>query len=139
MNRIAGDRFIALSAGSRPKDSVHPMTIEVLSEMEIDTSDLRPKSVEEFKGQVFDYIITLSDDAKEEAPIFPGEPLTAHWGFEDPAEAKGDDAHIEHIFDDLAMDIEHRIRLFLTLPEDQLDRMEYHAAIKDIGMQTITR
>jgi len=86
-----GDHFEVLSAGIKPSQ-VRPEAIEVMRELGIDISGHRSKSVEEFTGQDFDYVITVCDNASESCPVFPGKTMRIHWGFEDPAEVKGDEA-----------------------------------------------
>ncbi len=135
MNHLGGDRFQALSAGSRPAGYVHPIAIDTMREMGIDISSNTSKSIDAYAGQIFNFVITVCDNAKEECPIFPGEPVTAHWGFEDPAKVEGSEEHIRHEFRRIALEIERRIRLFLALPEDQLSEMDYIEAVRKIGSQ----
>jgi arsenate reductase len=133
MNRLGGDRFMAFSAGSHPAGYVHPKAIQVMKEMEIDISGNRSKSVDEFIGQKFNFVITVCDNAKEECPIFPGEPVTAHWDFEDPAKVTGSEEHIVQEFGRIATEIESRIRLFLALPEQELSKLDYIEAVRGLG------
>lgn len=86
-----GDRFEVFSAGTKPSQ-VRPEAIEVMRELGIDISGHRSKSVDEFSGQEFDYVITVCDNANESCPVFPGRTRRVHWGFEDPAEVMGDEA-----------------------------------------------
>ena len=86
-----GDRFEVFSAGTKPSQ-VRPEAIEVMQELGIDISGQRSKSVDEFSGQEFDYVITVCDNANESCPVFPGRTRRIHWGFEDPAVIKGDEA-----------------------------------------------
>jgi arsenate reductase len=133
MNKLAGDRFESYSAGSNPRGYVHPVAIEVMREMGIDISNNVSKSLDQYLGQHWDFIITVCDNAREACPVFPGQHLTAHWGFDDPAEFVGSEEETLHVFQETAMDIEERIRLFLALPEEQLSRLEYHEAVKALG------
>ncbi len=133
LNKLAGDRFTALSAGSIPAGYVHPMAIETMREMGIDISQNRSKSLDVYLGEPLSFIVTVCDDAKEACPVFPGKPITAHWGFEDPAKFEGTDEEKRRIFRKIAGEIERRIQLFLALPEATLSEMEYHQAVKDIG------
>jgi arsenate reductase len=88
---LAGDRFEVASAGVAPSH-VRPEAIEVMRELDIDISGHRSKSVDEFLGQEFDYVITVCDNANEQCPVFPGKTKRIHWSFEDPAAAPGDEA-----------------------------------------------
>lgn len=133
MNKHAGDRFIAYSAGSHPAGYVHTKAIDTMEEMGIDISQNTSKSIDAFGGELFNFVITVCDNAKEECPIFPGEPVTAHWGFEDPAKVDGSDEHITNEFRRIAVEIERRIRLFLALPEDKLSELDYLQAVRNIG------
>lgn len=85
----AGERFDVYSAGSKPGDQVHPMAVSVLGELGIDISAARPKSLMEFVNENFDYVITLCDNAGDTCPMFPGQPVSAHWSFEDPVAFEG--------------------------------------------------
>jgi thioredoxin type arsenate reductase len=133
MNKLSGDHFEAFSAGSRPAGYVHTKAIDTMEAMGVDISHNTSKSIDTFSGQLFNFVITVCDNAKEECPIFPGEPVTAHWGFEDPAKVDGDDEHISNEFRRIAVEIERRIRLFLALPEDKLSELDYLQAVRDIG------
>ena len=107
----AGDRFEVVSAGVEPS-RVRPEAIEVMSEIGIDISDHRSKSVDEFAGQEFDYVITVCDNANERCPIFPGGTKRIHWSFDDPAAAEGDDDTKRRVFRRVRDEIRHRLRLF---------------------------
>ncbi len=85
----AGDRFDMRSAGARPKDAVHPLAVEVLGELGIDISGAKPKHLEKFLNQEFDFIITLCDKARDMCPVFPGRPTSEHWNLVDPAAVEG--------------------------------------------------
>ena len=89
MNRLGKGRFEAFSAGSKPAGYVHPLAIKTLEDAKLPTEGLRSKFWEEYQGQFFDFVITVCDRAKESCPVWPGQPVMAHWGFEDPAEAVG--------------------------------------------------
>jgi arsenate reductase len=135
MNKLGGDRFEAFSAGSRPAGYVHTKAIDTMAGMGIDISRNESKSIDAFSGKLFNFVITVCDNAKEECPIFPGEPVTAHWGFEDPAKVDGDDEHITNEFRRIAVEIERRIRLFLAIPEDKLSELDYLEAVRSVGNQ----
>ncbi len=113
MNQAGKGRFEAFSAGSKPAGIVHPLAIKTLEQAHLSTDGLRSKSWEELEGQPFDYVITVCDRAKESCPIWPGHPMTAHWSFEDPAEATGSDEEKERVFRKVFQEIQARIRLFL--------------------------
>ena len=89
MNHLGRGRFEAVSAGAKPAGYVHPLAIKTLQEAKLPTEGLRSKSWEEYRGQSFDGVVTVCDRAKESCPVFPGQPVSLHWGFEDPAEATG--------------------------------------------------
>src|SRR6202142_1083043 len=112
MNRYGKGRFEAFSAGSKPAGFVHPLAIKTLEDVNLPTEGLRCKSWEEFEGQPFDFVITVCDRAKESCPVWPGQPITAHWGFEDPAYAVGADEQKERIFRKVFTEIQTRISLF---------------------------
>ena len=133
MNKLGGNRFEAFSAGSRPAGYIHTKAIDTMTAMGIDISQNTSKSIDAFGGRLFNFVITVCDNAKEECPIFPGEPVTAHWGFEDPAKVEGSDEQITNEFRRIAVEIERRIRLFLTLPEDKLSQLDYLELVRAIG------
>lgn len=107
-----GARFEVLSAGVNPR-GVHPMTIRALAKVGIDISGARSKSVGEFLGQRFDYVITVCDRARATCPVFPGGGETLHWGVDDPAEATGTDAEIAAAFDMALRELASRVHAFL--------------------------
>jgi arsenate reductase len=107
----AGDRFEVASAGVEP-GRVRDEAIEAMREIDIDISDHRSKSVDEFAGQEFDYVITVCDNANEHCPIFPGNTKRIHWSFDDPAAAEADDYTRLAIFRRVRDEIRHRLRLF---------------------------
>jgi len=135
LNRDGGDRFRAYSAGSFPKGDVHPMSLDLLSSLGFDTDGLRSKSWDEFAqpgAPEIDFIFTVCDDANGEVcPVWPGHPMTAHWGIEDPAAVTGPgqrDAFVR------AMTyLKQRISLFLALPIDSIDKLALRQKLRDIG------
>lgn len=137
LNRMGGERFHAFSAGSQPKGRVHPRSIELLQGLGHDTGSLRSKSWTEFAragAPRIDFVFTVCDNAANEAcPVWPGTPMTAHWGVPDPAEAAGTDAEIMQAFRDAYRMLERRISLFTALPLDRLDRMTTEARLREIG------
>jgi protein-tyrosine-phosphatase len=137
LNRIGQGKFRAFSAGSQPKGEVNPNTIALLRGLDYDTSGLRSKSWSEFAApgaQSLDFVFTVCDNAAGEAcPFWPGQPMTAHWGIPDPAEAKGSPAEIALAFKDAYRMLERRIAIFTALPIRSLDRLSLQAKLKDIG------
>jgi arsenate reductase (thioredoxin) len=138
IQRISKGRFQAFSAGSKPTGKVHPMALRVLKETyHIDTIDAHSKSLDEFiqAGMVFDFVITLCDNAKETCPVFPGQPITAHWGSPDPAAFEGDEAATFACFVKVAMQIQRRIELFCALPFVKIDRLRLQQMTTGIGQK----
>lgn len=136
LNKDGQGKFKAYSAGSHPKGAVHPMTTAVLSSLGFSTDGLHSKSWDEFTGPAapkFDFIFTVCDNAADETcPIWPGHPMTAHWGIEDPALVEGSgqrDAFVTAL-----RQLRNRITLFLELPMDALDAMSMKARLQDIGL-----
>ena len=123
--RKAGNRFQVYSAGSHPAGQVHPMTLLILWEdYGIDASNARSKSWSEFKDQHFDFIITVCDEAKEMAPVWPGQLIVAHWHSPDPLRFTGTPEQVRHFFFKVAAQIACRIDLFCSLPDPKLDALE---------------
>jgi len=134
LRRIGGSRFESFSAGSFPTGKVNPYAVEVLKEVyNIDATDARSKSWEEFNDVHFDFVITVCDNARESCPIWPGQPVVAHWGMEDPAEATGSDDQILHVFRQTALLMQRRLELFVALPVEKLDRLKLERLVTEIG------
>jgi protein-tyrosine-phosphatase len=137
LSRVGGDRFRALSAGSHPKPAPHPLTLRMLAEYGYDASGLRSKSWDEFaKPGAFplDFVFTVCDAAAGEAcPTWPGQPVTAHWGVEDPAAFKGPEDKQVALFRRIYLELERRIRLFVALPLASLDRLSLKRELDAIG------
>jgi len=137
LNKIGKGKFKAYSAGSQPKGEVNPRTIELLRSLGYDTSGFRSKSWNEFArpgAPPLDFVFTVCDNAAGEAcPVWPGQPMTAHWGVPDPAEAQGSDAEIALAFKDSYRMLQRRIEIFVALPLRSLDRLSLQAKLKDIG------
>lgn len=135
MNRMGAGRFRAWSAGSQPKGAVHPMALSVLEGLGFETDGLRSKSWSEFAAPDaprFDFIFTVCDNAAgETCPIWPGQPLRAHWGIEDPAAVEGEGQR--EAFTQALRYLSNRIGLFLALPHDQLDDMAMRRELTEIG------
>lgn len=137
MNRMGGGRFRALSAGSSPRGAVHAEALRLLERMDHPTEDLRSKSWDEFSGPdapAIDFIFTLCDSAAAETcPVWPGHPISAHWGLPDPAAEAGGDAMTALAFADCYRMLEQRIGIFVNLPLDALDRMTLQSRLEEIG------
>jgi len=125
-------RFETYSAGSKPTGRVNPLALWVLREhYGIDASGARSKSWDEFKDVKFDFVITVCDNAQEACPVFPGHPVTAHFGSPDPADAQGTEEQQKWLFRQVASQLASRIDLFCGLPPGQLDQ----ARVRAIGEQ----
>ena len=139
MNHLGRERFKAYSAGSHPRGEVHPMTLEVLSEQCYDLGGLRSKSWTEFAepdAPQMDFIMTVCDPAAGEAcPAWPGQPITAHWGFADPTKIEGDREKQLKAFSNAQFQIANRIRLFMSLPIEKIDRMSLQTKLRELGQQ----
>jgi protein-tyrosine-phosphatase len=137
LNKIGRGRFNAYSAGSQPKGRVNPHTIELLQGLGYDTSRFRSKSWDEFSkpgAPQFDFVFTVCDNAAAEAcPVWPGQPMTAHWGVADPAEAEGSPAQIALAFKEAYRMLNQRIAIFVSLPIASIDRLALERRLKDIG------
>lgn len=137
MNRDGGGKFVAYSAGSMPKGEVNPHAIGLLKRLNYKTDNLRSKSWEEFAvpgAPELDFVITVCDNAAGEVcPIWPGQPIQAHWGVPDPAAAEGSDVIIELAFAEAYRQLYNRITLFAALPIASLDRLALKRHMDDIG------
>lgn len=137
LRRWGAGRFEAFSAGSHPKGVVHPMTIETLRRLNYDIAGLRSKSWDEFAAPgapPLDFVFTVCDQAAQEVcPVWPGQPLTAHWGVEDPVRFEGpDDAKLRHWLRIYSY-LENRIKIFVSLPIASLDRLALQRRLEEIG------
>jgi len=137
LNSLGSDRFRAYSAGSQPVGSVNPIAINLLNKNHFGTDNLRSKSWDEFAvpdAPVMDFVLTVCDNAAGEVcPIWPGQPISAHWGVEDPASVKGTTEEKEKAFSNVFMILNRRISLFTSLPMASLDRISLHREVKNIG------
>jgi arsenate reductase len=129
--------FRAFSAGSQPKGTVNPFAIKALESLEYPTDDLRSKSWEEFArpdAPVMDFVFTVCDNAAgESCPVWPGQPMTAHWGIEDPAEVEGTDLQKEAAFVAAFRYLKNRIAIFTSLPLQSIDKLSLGTRLRDIG------
>ena len=139
LNRLGAPRFRAYSAGSFPKGAVNPHAFPIVKGLGFRPSDFRSKSWDEFAGPDaprLDFVFTVCDDAAGEAcPVWPGQPITAHWGVPDPAAATGSEAEVAAAFGETCRRLRNRIELFLALPLAKLDRMSLQARIREIGVR----
>jgi arsenate reductase len=137
MSRLGAGRFAALSAGSFPKGEINPHTVPILRSLGFEPSQFRSKSWDEFAGPdapQLDFVFTVCDDAAGEVcPVWPGKPVTAHWGLPDPAAVTGTEAEIAAAFADTARSLRRRIELFVALPIASLDRLSLQARLREIG------
>jgi protein-tyrosine-phosphatase len=135
LNAQGMGRFRAFSAGSFPKGQVHPAAIALLKELDYDTGGFRSKSWEEFSGPgapPLDFVFTVCDNAAGEVcPVWPGQPMTAHWGIEDPAAVEGESQ--AQAFWNAYQQLQRRIQLFLALPLDDIDELSLQNRLKGIG------
>jgi protein-tyrosine-phosphatase len=137
LNKLGAGRFRAYSAGSLPKGQVNPQTIQLLRDLGYDISGYRSKSWKEFiqpGAPPLDFVFTVCDNVAGEAcPVWPGQPMTAHWGIPDPAEATGSPAEIALAFKDAYRMLHQRIAIFTAPPLRSLDELSLQAKLKEIG------
>jgi arsenate reductase len=134
LRRLGGARFEVWSAGARPTGVVNPLTLKVLRDrFGIDATTARSKSWDELGSISFDFVITVCDSARESCPVWPGQPIVAHWGVEDPAHYEGSPAAKERFFYDVAFTLYRRLQLFTALPLEKLDRLKVERMTKEIG------
>ncbi|MDH5286750.1 MAG: arsenate reductase ArsC [Betaproteobacteria bacterium] len=137
LTRLGGARFRAFSAGSRPAGAVQPLAAEWLAARGVDPSPLRSKSWDELAGAgapPIDLVVTVCDAAASEAcPVWPGAPLTAHWGLPDPAAAVGDDATRRRAFAYVGEALERRLAALVRLPVESADRAELELAVRRLA------
>jgi arsenate reductase len=137
LNASGRGRFRAYSAGSHPGGKVNPYALELLAKNRLDTEGLRSKSWDEFAAPgapVMDFVFTVCDQAAGEVcPMWPGQPMTAHWGVDDPAKVEGSDEHKRKAFMRAFSELSTRINLFVSLPLHKLDRLALKNKLDDIG------
>ena len=137
LQRFGKDRFRAYSAGSQPKGEVHPMTIKLLQQLNYRTDIFRSKSWDEFAqpdSPSLDFVFTVCDNAANEVcPVWPGQPMTAHWGAPDPAEFVGPEDKALKVFRKVYLELESRIKIFSSLRMEGLDRLSLQKKLDDIG------
>ena len=137
MNRYGRGHFRGYSAGSHPKGEVHPLAVELLKRNNYLTDELRSKDWSEFAepdAPRMDFVFTVCDRAAAEmCPIWPGQPMTAHWGLPDPAEVEGDEVARIMAFRQTFRELENRIKIFVSLPLNSLDRLKLQKSLNEIG------
>jgi len=137
LNSWGHGRYRAFSAGSHPKGAVHPYTLDLLRHVKLPTSELRSKSWDEFArsdSPELDFVFTVCDQAAGEVcPIWPGQPITAHWGFPDPASFDGTEAEKRAVFAEVFRQIENRIKIFCALRIDKLGRLALQHELRRMG------
>jgi len=137
LNHVGAGRFHAYSAGSHPAGKVNPLVLEYLKRQRLSTGNARSKSWDEFAaagGPALDFVITVCDQAAGEVcPIWPGQPITAHWGVEDPVSYMSDPEKARRVIQDVFRILNRRIQLFVSLPMAKLDRLSLQAATRDIA------
>ncbi|WP_397532786.1 arsenate reductase ArsC [Roseateles sp.] len=139
LNQMGQGQFQAWSAGSHPTGVVNPLTLQTLQRLQLPSGNCRSKSWSEFAGPdapALDFVFTVCDQAAGEAcPVWPGQPISAHWGLPDPAAAQGSDEQRSHAFMNTAVALKRRIELMLALPISSLNRLSLQQALRDIGQQ----
>jgi protein-tyrosine-phosphatase len=137
LNRSGQGNFRAFSAGSQPKGQVHPYALDLLTKLNYDVTGLRSKSWKEFSGPNapnLDFVFTVCDNAAQETcPVWPGQPMTAHWGVPDPAAATGTEAEVRFAFADALRMLTNRINIFVSLPLRSLDQLTLQKQLDAIG------
>jgi arsenate reductase len=140
LNRLGRGAFKAYSAGSHPKGEVHPLALAQLRKAKLPSGGYRSKSWSEFSvpdAPKLDFVFTVCDNAANEAcPVWPGQPMTAHWGIPDPAAAVGTEVERQKAFLKAFLQLQTRINLFLALPVASLDRLSLQQKLRDIGGTT---
>jgi protein-tyrosine-phosphatase len=137
LNRVGAGRFKAFSAGSHPKGQVHPYAIDLLAKLNYPTAELRSKSWDEFAAPgapALDFVFTVCDNAANEVcPIWPGQPMTAHWGLPDPVAVEGTEVERRLAFAEAYRMLNNRVGLFANLPIRSLDRLSLQRRLDEIG------
>jgi protein-tyrosine-phosphatase len=137
IREIALGRFDSYSAGANPRGEVNPFAINILKRLyRIDVSGARSKSLTEFRDVQFDFVVTLCDKAKENCPVWPGQPIIAHWGLPDPAAVEGTELEKSNAFLEVARQVRRRLELFCSLPMDTMERIRLEHAVQEIGKRS---
>jgi protein-tyrosine-phosphatase len=137
LNQLGQGRFRGFSAGSQPKGEIHPIALDLLRRQNFPVDDLRSKNWDEFSGTdapPLDFVFTLCDSAAAEAcPVWPGQPMSAHWGMADPAAVEGTEAERHMAFADTLRMLTNRLETFTSLPIVSLDRLSLQKRLNEIG------
>lgn len=137
LSRLGKGRFTAYSAGSHPSGAPHPYTLELLSRLNHDTSDVRSKDWTDFAGEgapEMDFVFTVCDRAAAEVcPVWPGQPMTAHWGVANPTSVEGNEAEKREAFNEAYRTLNTRISIFVNLPMESLDKLSLQTRLDEIG------
>jgi arsenate reductase len=134
LRHLGGERFEVHSAGANPTGKVNPTALEVLRErFHIDAHDARSKSWDEFRKVEFDFVISVCDNARETCPVWPGQPIVAHWGVDDPAAYFGSAEAKKRFFHQVALRLHRRVQLLVALPLEKLSRLKIDKAMREIG------
>lgn len=137
INFLGRGKFKGFSAGSQPSGEIHPFALDLLKRLNYDTRNLSSKSWEEFASAdapLLDFVLTVCDDAaKETCPIWPGQPMTVHWGVPDPSSAEGTEAERRHAFAGAHRMLYQRISILVNLPFEELDKLALQKRLDDIG------
>jgi arsenate reductase len=143
VDRLGDGRFRGFSAGSHPKGEVHPLALEMLRRQNLSVDGLRSKDWAEFAAPgtpQMDFVFTVCDNAANEVcPVWPGQPMTAHWGVADPAAVEGDEVTRMNAFRTALRELENRIKIFVSLPFSSLDRLKLQQKLDEIGRVTLPR
>ncbi len=138
LNQMGRNRFKAFSAGSQPAGQVHPLAIELLERNKMNTSGVRSKNWDEFAqsdAPTMDFVLTVCDKAAGEVcPVWPGQPMTDHWGVEDPSSVEGTLEERKKAFSNAFMMLNRRIAIFQNLPFDKLDKLSLQSELRNIGL-----
>jgi len=139
LNQLGAGRFKAYSAGSDPAGHVNPRAIELLERNRFNTEGLRSKNWNEFAGKdtpQMDFVLTVCDKAAGQVcPIWPGQPISAHWGVPDPASAEGTDEQVRRVFSEVFMTLNRRVTIFLALPIEKIDQLTLKNELRRIGKE----
>jgi arsenate reductase len=142
LNHWGQGKFLGYSAGSHPKGEVNPRALELLNRLNFPVETLRSKSWDDFAqpdAPKLDFVFTVCDKAAaEQCPVWPGQPMTAHWGVPDPVEVDGDEHEKMMAFRQAFRELENRIKIFVALPFDSLDSMKLQKVLDDIGKTSVS-
>jgi arsenate reductase (thioredoxin) len=133
LRRVGRRRFAPESAGAQPADRVNPFAIEALERYGYFWTGHQPRGLTGLEQQDWDFVITVCDRAKEACPVFPGQPVIAHWGMRDPASVEGSDEEKRRAFDEALLTIRCRLDLFVSLPMEKLTRLALEKRVRAIG------